>query len=206
MCRSNTFRANVFNKNKRLTFHLGTHWHCLPSQVFVCIHHDSRLVVKFVPWSTLGPENIKINIHIFFFYWYTSNRKHGQPYHFGTFFSKTRNIQTCCSSVMVVWTRMFPCSHGSGMPADPGKKKPAAKSCKALLKPEAMKNVNTIFFQNLSHDYHRSFVSNKSNTTLISRSLLTWRQYLLVIVVWLDCLLYSNDPEIVFTTKYDYDI
>ena len=42
---------------------------------------------------------------------------------------------------------MFPCSHGSGMPADPGKKKPAARSCKALLKPEAMKNVNTIFFK-----------------------------------------------------------
>ena len=57
------------------------------------------------------------------------------------------------------------------------------------------------FFQNLSHDYHHSFVRNKPNNTLISRSLLTWRQYLLVIVVWLDCWLYSNDPEMVFTKK-----
>ena len=116
MYRSNTFRANVFNKNNRLTFHLGTHWHCLPSQVFVCIRHDSTLVVKFVPWSTLDPENTKINIHTSSFYGYTLNRKHGTTLPFRNFFSKTERIQTCCSSVMVVWTRMFPCSHGSGMP------------------------------------------------------------------------------------------
>ena len=35
---------------------------------------------------------------------------------------------TCCSSVITVWTRTFPVSHGSMMPAEPGRKKPAESS------------------------------------------------------------------------------
>lgn len=41
---------------------------------------------------------------------------------------------TCCSRVIVVCTLMLPCSQGSGIPADPGKKNPAARSCSTRLR------------------------------------------------------------------------
>lgn len=40
---------------------------------------------------------------------------------------------TCCSSVITVCTRIVPCSHGSVMPTEPGRKKPAANSCRHRL-------------------------------------------------------------------------
>lgn len=41
---------------------------------------------------------------------------------------------SCCSKVMAVWMRMLPPSHGSVIPAEPGKKRPAARSWKTRRK------------------------------------------------------------------------
>ena len=41
---------------------------------------------------------------------------------------------SCSSSVIEVWIRTEPPSQGSGMPADPGRKRPAESSSKTLLK------------------------------------------------------------------------
>ena len=45
-----------------------------------------------------------------------------------------RQTMSCSSSVIEVWMRTEPPSQGSGMPADPGRKRPAESSSKTLLK------------------------------------------------------------------------
>ena len=48
--------------------------------------------------------------------------------------SNKDGIYTCCSRVMTVWTLMVPCSQGSAIPTEPGRKKPAANVWRQRLK------------------------------------------------------------------------
>lgn len=53
---------------------------------------------------------------------------------------------TCCSRVMTVWTLTVPCSQGSVIPTDPGKKNPADNSWRHLLGDTETKDVVTRYF------------------------------------------------------------
>ena len=44
-----------------------------------------------------------------------------------------KHTWSCSSNVIAVWTRTAPDSHGSTIPADPGRKNPADKICKNRL-------------------------------------------------------------------------
>lgn len=71
---------------------------------------------------------------------------------------------TCCSSVMTVWTRKFPLSHGSVIPTEPGRKRPAASIWRQRLQyicsfyPKIRKKID-------AHN-HKQLVSNKQSSDL----------------------------------------
>lgn len=84
-------------------------------------------ILRYPPWErtrtsvwavkhTMSCRNKLIKLSDFFFFFYIKM----------VHYLLTQICITCCSSVMTVWTRKFPLSHGSVIPTEPGRKRPAA--------------------------------------------------------------------------------